>query len=473
MDIFGSILEFIQSPFTIISVVFWIIAFTLYLILGRKKKFVTFLFPFVALFRWKVFNKFFARVARRHKKLWKIWWNIGIVVSFVFMLLALYFFISNLLQLIIDPKPENAIMPLIPGVTISLPMFSQFLLPILITVTIHEFSHAIAAETDGVNVKSSGIMGGGLFFILGFGAFVEVDDFQLYSSKFKTGTRLRVYAAGVWSNIILAGVLFLIINFYPAISSIAYTGQSDRITSVLSQDSGGFNENNIEIGDIIYQINGTIADSNKRKGLSNVLANETALSIKPGDTLNLTCWDAKNNSYYERNIVLGFRSFAGIAIQKVSNSEFNVTTVYPALNGGNNENNIPVGTIIKSFNSTLVDYANHQTFEKFLSTHEPNYTVNLTAVNGTSYEIQVNYFPKAPGAYIFKDIFLGLNYQQLSVNSVKITNVFKNNTEYGINEKHIEENTVITAVNGIHLDLSNQTFAEFIETEINPQSGDV
>ncbi|MHA1476042.1 MAG: site-2 protease family protein [Promethearchaeota archaeon] len=182
------LLGLITEPIFIISCIFWIITFILIKILGKKKENVTIFFPFLVLFKSKLFNRFFQKISGKGRRLWKIWWNIGVIVSFLFMIYAIYFFTSNFFALIFNPQPENAIIPLIPGVTIGLPLFSYLILPILFSMSIHEFSHAIAAEIDGVNVKSSGIFGAGIFFIIGFGAFVEVDEFQLNSKTYSSKT---------------------------------------------------------------------------------------------------------------------------------------------------------------------------------------------------------------------------------------------------------------------------------------------
>ena len=114
----------------------------------------------------------------------------------------------------LNPKIENAVTPLIPGVTVSLPLFMYLILPILFVMTTHEFAHGIASSTDGVEVKSTGVLGVGLFYLIGMGAFVEVNERELNSTKFHRNTRLRIAAAGTFVNAITAGIAFLLIlNF--------------------------------------------------------------------------------------------------------------------------------------------------------------------------------------------------------------------------------------------------------------------
>ena len=117
-----------------------------------------------------------------------------------------------------------------------------------------------ASEIDGINVKSSGITALGVFFLVLFGAFVELDEFQLDSRKVSSKTRLRIAAAGTWSNIIMAGIVPLLLNFYPSIVRIGYQREAFQVVSVLSTSEGGFNENNVFPGDIVTAINNTLVE---------------------------------------------------------------------------------------------------------------------------------------------------------------------------------------------------------------------
>ena len=68
----------------------------------------------------------------------------GVIVSFGVIVLALYYFITNLYALIVNPSVENAVVPIIPGVTINFTEFAYLILPIFFIFTVHEFSHAIS-----------------------------------------------------------------------------------------------------------------------------------------------------------------------------------------------------------------------------------------------------------------------------------------------------------------------------------------
>jgi membrane-associated protease RseP (regulator of RpoE activity) len=466
------LLNLIKEPIFIISCIFWIITLVLIKILGKKKENVTIFFPFLVLFKSKLFNRFFQKISGKGRRLWKIWWNIGIIVSFMLMIYAIYFFISNFFALIFNPQPENAIIPLIPGVTIGLPTFSYFILPILFTMSIHEFSHAIAAEIDGVKVKSSGIFGAGIFFIVGFGAFVEVDEFQLNSKNYSSKTRLRVASAGIWSNVVLTGIFFLLILGFPTIMKIGYYSEGFQVTNVLSYDEGGFNEFNLEYDDIVYKINNTIVDINNNSNLNDILMNRTGLNCSIGDHLEFTCINRTTGEEYIRDVTLGFNSFVGFDWVQFNDTAINITHVDSWIEAGNNYNLDLEGKIIVKINETLINYENNQTFEVFLTQNKPSYKLNITTDEGESYEIYVDFYSYIPGAHLLNDVYLGLNLEKISDYSVNITAVFQNDIESGINEGRIPENTIITKINGIQISLVNKSFKDFFTTNFSPKPGD-
>jgi membrane-associated protease RseP (regulator of RpoE activity) len=473
MDIFQTVLSYVLNPLFLISIIFWIVAYTLIKVLGKRgKDAVVFFFPFIAMFKTKKLNRLFQKISRKGKRFWKVFWNIGVVGSFIFMALALYFFISNFVTLLVNPKPENAIVPLIPGVTIGIPIFMYFILPILFVLTVHEFSHAIAAESDSCDVKSSGVFGAGIFFVIAFGAFVELDEFQLYSKKFSSGTRMRVAAAGVWSNIICAGLIFALLFYFPTIMKVGYDAEVFRVNTVLTNVQGGFNEGNLEPGDVVIRINETKVDTNNQAALDDFLQNKTALKPTPGDQLIFTCFDMKTRMEYTRAGVVGFKYYVGFDFERYENNGFKVTQVEEALTGGNNEGIIPKDTIIVQFGNTAIDYANDITFEQFLTQQVPDYKVNLTSNEGKVYEINVNYAPKVGGAHVFHDVFLGINYQQVDEKTVEITYVYNADTEGGNNQGKIEKGVKIDRVNGFLLDLSSLSFKDFVKAHINPQPGE-
>jgi membrane-associated protease RseP (regulator of RpoE activity) len=127
-------------------------------------------------------------VLARPKTYWRIFANIGIWLMFVGMIamfliiaisdLAMYSsFLSNNI-----PEPSKYNAPrnilLIPGLNEFIP-FTWGVIALIVTLVVHEFSHAILCRVEGIRVKSMGI----LFALFPIGGFAEPDEEQLFGKK--------------------------------------------------------------------------------------------------------------------------------------------------------------------------------------------------------------------------------------------------------------------------------------------------
>ncbi|KKG08707.1 site-2 protease family protein [Methanosarcina sp. 2.H.A.1B.4] len=127
-------------------------------------------------------------ILARPRRYWRIFANIGILMMFAGMIamflviaisdLALYTsFLNNTV-----PEPGKYNAPrnilLIPGVNEFIP-FTWGVIALVVTLVVHEFSHAILCRVEGIRVKSMGI----LFALVPIGGFAEPDDEQLFGKK--------------------------------------------------------------------------------------------------------------------------------------------------------------------------------------------------------------------------------------------------------------------------------------------------
>ncbi|MBD3211535.1 MAG: hypothetical protein GF311_02925 [Candidatus Lokiarchaeota archaeon] len=306
------LIDFLLNPWTIVSLIFWGIVGLFVLALRNRKHAYNVFFPFLAMFKTKRLNKFINKLGKKAPRFWKVFWTIGIFISFSFTIFAFWFFFSNFISLIISPSITNVITPLIPGVTVDLPIFAYLLLPLLFIVTTHELAHGVSATADDVNIESTGVLGAGLFFLIGFGAFVEVDEKQLNSKKYSRGTRLRISAAGTYVNAITAGIGFLLILAAPLMISPFYS-QVPQIREVLTIQEGGYNYGNISINDQILAIKHASdsdtsyvsLDAYQGIDLTNILENKTeGISVSVGDKLTFKVFNP-SVGILEKNITLG------------------------------------------------------------------------------------------------------------------------------------------------------------------------
>lgn len=92
---------------------------------------------------------------------------------------------------------------LLPGVNPFLPILYGWV-AIICAIVVHEGAHGVIARNRGLKVKSSGLL---FFLVIPIGAFVDVDEKQLAKAKSKDS--LRVLAAGIGGNIVVAVVCIL------------------------------------------------------------------------------------------------------------------------------------------------------------------------------------------------------------------------------------------------------------------------
>jgi len=207
--------------------------------------------PYYLIYRTVRLNKWIQRIADFKPTFWRTVWNIGVVTGVGLMILAFDFLGKNLTLLVVKPQQAGPIQPIIPipGVGISFQTFPYVAFALSVLLISHELSHGIASLVDHIPLKSTGL----LFFHVIFGGFVEPVEEKLNESP--RVSRLRVFAAGSYTNIVLGVLcLFLLANF-SATTAMLYTPGGVSITGLsptLPAASSG-----LRVGDIVTSINGT------------------------------------------------------------------------------------------------------------------------------------------------------------------------------------------------------------------------
>ncbi len=169
----------------------------------------------------------------------------GLMGMIIYMLgLVVYTYIA--LPEIVDVVKAPPVMPLIPyfpqifGVESFFPpfYFIYFLIAIIIVAFSHEFAHGIYMRLYKIKIKSTGIA------FLGpiLGAFVEQDDKDMQSKP--ATQQMTVLGAGVFANLILALIFFLLmvgffsVSFAPA----GYVFSSYAVSEIPIGSISGFGE---------------------------------------------------------------------------------------------------------------------------------------------------------------------------------------------------------------------------------------
>ncbi|MEM4254209.1 MAG: site-2 protease family protein [Candidatus Woesearchaeota archaeon] len=267
--------------FQYVLLITFILLMILFSWIQRKNITLQGVFPlfYFAMWRTQKGLKFMDRLAQLMPGFWSWFFGAGIFVGFAGMIFISYELVRNTIHLIIAPGIAPGIQPVLPfeAKGVFFVPFVYWLLSIFVIAFVHEFCHGIAAKIYRMPVKSAGLAFLGIFVPLVPAAFVEPDE--EYLKKQSHFRQLSVFAAGPFSNLLTAGIIFLVIALIanPLAESMLVPSGA-RITSVEEGSPAalaGMHE-----GEIINGIDG--AQMLYLENLSSILA-----SKKPGDTITL------------------------------------------------------------------------------------------------------------------------------------------------------------------------------------------
>ncbi|BCU67124.1 S2P metalloprotease [Sulfolobales archaeon HS-7] len=258
-----------------------------------SKKGIT-LLPLLLIWRRKSRSEWLPTLTR--SRAFKVFNNILTGVAFISMALGIYLVVSVILSSFTMSHSSAKLVPIIPGVTVSIYQFLYIAIALVLSITIHELMHALASTSEGITVKSIG-----LFVLAVFpGAFVEPDEEGLNLAK--RSSRIRIISAGIAINLIMA-LLFLAL-FTPLVNTAS---NGVLIVSVNSTyPAGEF----LHPGDVIVRVNNiTIRDVNQLSSVEplppkvslTILTNGTVMTLR-----NLTTKGGKLGIYVEDDISASF-----------------------------------------------------------------------------------------------------------------------------------------------------------------------
>ena len=151
--------------------------------------------PLFAIYRSRRLNAFLDRMGRRSPRLWRVVGNVGVAAYLGQVAFMTYLLFMNLYRFAYRPEQASPVMPLIPGVTISLESLPWFFAAAGFVILIHELSHGVQCVVEGVPIRSSAL----LFAVVTFGGAVEPDEEAMEAAS--TMSKMRIYAAGSLSNL--------------------------------------------------------------------------------------------------------------------------------------------------------------------------------------------------------------------------------------------------------------------------------
>ncbi len=180
-----------------------------------------------------------------------LWARLPLYLGIAALIYNMYVFYASMVQytlLRLEGRVSGpAVTVLIPGVTVSPETFLYMLPGIVVAAALHEAFHALAARSEGMGVRSTGVaLVAGVVPI----AFVEPEqgDFERASLLAK----LNVLSAGVYANTLLALLFAALLAATPATFKLVIVGVEKGMPAAAA---------GLKPGDVILYANGTRVES--------------------------------------------------------------------------------------------------------------------------------------------------------------------------------------------------------------------
>jgi len=208
----------------------------------------------------------------RFRRFWTVTSDVGVALAAIAMVtIVALLFLDAIVSLRIPssqaPSPQEALG--LPGINPIIPL-GYGIVALVVGIVLHELSHGVVARSQGIGVKSLGI----LVFVVPVGAFVEQDEADMTGASRRR--RDRVAAAGILANFAIALVFFLLVA---AVISTSIAPNADGIGVAYVQPGSPAGNASLVAGDIITSINGTATTSATLfvSSLANTTAGETVV----------------------------------------------------------------------------------------------------------------------------------------------------------------------------------------------------
>lgn len=238
---------------------------SIWLILKRKQFKWHFFGPFYfAMFQTQIGISIMSRIAQKYKK--TLYWLgiIGIIIGYIGMIIVCYDLIKGILTLLSNPQMTVGLVLPIKAKGIFYVPVIYWLISILIVMIAHEAGHGLIALANKLNLRKTGIAFLGCIIPLIPAAFVEPDEKKLTQSS--SLTKLSIFAAGPFANILLGFILVLLyLTALVPVGNALHYSQGAEIIDFIGADSPA-ELSGIQKGEIIQMIDRTrIADSKEFK----------------------------------------------------------------------------------------------------------------------------------------------------------------------------------------------------------------
>ncbi len=257
----------------------------------------------------------------RFRRFWTAASDLGIALAVVSMATIM---VTLLIEAALAFRVSSAAAPTVeeaiglPGINPFIPI-GYGIVALVVGVVLHELAHGVVARSQGIGVKSLGI----LWCVVPVGAFVEQDDADMLAAPRRK--RDRVAAAGILANLAIAVGFFLVLA---ALVSTSVATNANGVGIAYVQPGSPAANLSLAPGDILIAVNGT--------ALTTVdLFESTLAKTTPGENVSVVYYSAASGQTISTTVTLApspsvaGRGFLGVAPAFLTPSGLKQTLISP------------------------------------------------------------------------------------------------------------------------------------------------
>ncbi|CAN1328027.1 Membrane-bound transcription factor site-2 protease homolog [Linum perenne] len=228
-------------------------------------------------YKFAAFNGFLFRFGRRYSRQLRVWFSIGVGFSLAALIgatLLLVWELATSLSILqgsssskLDDLASSFLFgfsPQVYGISLSIGDAAHLVFATLVSVSVHEFGHAIAAASEGIQVEYIA-----LFIAVLFPGALVAFDYELLHGLERINA-LRVYCAGIWHNAACCAVCGLLLFLLPWILCPFYLHGENPM--VLYVPSSSLLSGYLSPGDLIMSLDGKhVHDEHEWKELTTLV----------------------------------------------------------------------------------------------------------------------------------------------------------------------------------------------------------
>lgn len=205
--------------------------------------------------RWTTtaFNRLFVRWGSSNSKFLNLWFSLGMYTTLLLFPLALILITTALFQNLFSSTAASertlVIEPVVPGLNLPASELGYFAFALIVCSNFHELGHAIAAVREDVHLINVGVK---VLFILPV-AYVNLSTEKF--SSLNPWRMLRITCAGVWHNVVLAFLAYILYCSLPYIFSVLFYVNNGVFVAEVYKNSPLLGYRGLTATDTIVRIN--------------------------------------------------------------------------------------------------------------------------------------------------------------------------------------------------------------------------